>query len=430
MKTIKTFHLNLTCVLVFVLILAGSQVIAQDQITLKGRILDNKTNQPLPFATISISQSMTGVISNEFGEFQYHIPENFGNSVVSITYLGYKTIQLKVSEIQTGVLTTYKMETQVMQLPEVEVNGVKSKTEAVNIVRKAIRNIRKNYPTEKTLLYGYYRDYASPVGTHDYKNLIEAALVIEDKGFQTEDFSQTSFKLEQLRYNPEVEIDSSLNKAYDGKNKFIPYFSIAGANELSILRAHDPIRNRDILTFSFVDQFKADFARTHNFRFESITEVDSDKVYCIHFDKYVKYEENQSEYNVDGQIYISSKSFAILKFNYLGTCKTPIYSGKFLDVKLEYRKYNDRYYLNYLSLKNYFLINNNPHSGTNISSLNVIPYFQYRELFINKIVNKPFISIKPHEQIDKSASLLSNKIPVIEGFWDQYNFTGVSKLQE
>src|SRR5512133_1164686 len=71
---------------------------AQKALTLKGRLLDAVTREPLPFATISVPQSMTGVISNQFGEFQYHIPENFGNSVVLITYLGYKPIPLKVSE--------------------------------------------------------------------------------------------------------------------------------------------------------------------------------------------------------------------------------------------------------------------------------------------------------------------------------------------
>lgn len=428
MSTGKTLAFSLTCLLF--LLLPVVHALAQNAITLKGRILNGETNEPLPFATVSIPESQTGVISNEFGEFQYHIPANFENRTVMITYIGYKPVQIRVSEIETGKLRIFRMEEQAKALPQVEVKGTGNKINAVNIVRKAIVRIRKNYATEKTLLYGYYRDYASPVGTHAYKNLIEAALVIEDRGFQTGEFSQTRFKLEQLRYNPEVEVDSSLNKAYDGRGKFIPNFSVKGANELAILRANDPIRTQELRNFSPTEQATAYFALTHNFSLESIAEVDSDQVYCIHFDKDVRYEETRSEYHVDGRIYISSKSFAILKFNYLVTCKTPGYSGKFIDLKVEYRNYGEKYYLNYLSLMNYFVSRSNAALDTIDASAVALPYFQYRELFINKIVKEPFVSLKPHEKIDKSASLLSNKVPVIEGFWGKYNYTGVTELLE
>lgn len=426
MKTKKTFAVNLMCLVV--LLMFVFQAYSQNQITLKGRIVDDKTDQPLPFATISIPQSMTGVISNEFGEFQYHIPENYENSIVQITYLGYKAIPVKVSDIQSDVLLVFRMAEQSKTLPEVEINGIKSNIKADEVVKKAIRNIRKNYPTDKTLLYGYYRDYASPIGAHEYKNLIEAAVVIQDRGIQSIDFSKTTFKLEQLRYNPGIEIDTSLNKAYDGRNKFIPNFLIAGANELSILRAHDPIRNKSMLTFSFVDKFDVDFVYNHHFQFEEITKVDSVKVYIIHFDAEVENKESQSEYDVDGRIYINSESFAILKFDYSINSKTPMYSGKFLDLKLEYRNYGESYYLNYLSLKNYFVLRSKPASDPNFTVEK--PYFQYRELFINKVVNERSVSIKPHEAINKSASLLSNKIPEKEGFWGNYNYTGVTKLLE
>src|SRR5512133_1690830 len=77
---------------------------AQKALTLKGRLLDAVTREPLPFATISVPQSMTGVISNQFGEFQYHIPEGFESSMVQITFTGYAPIKIQVSEIKSDVL--------------------------------------------------------------------------------------------------------------------------------------------------------------------------------------------------------------------------------------------------------------------------------------------------------------------------------------
>ena len=411
-----------TCILLTFTHLAG----AQNKIDFKGRILDSETNEPLSFVSIGIPSSGTGVISNEFGEFNYHIPVNFEFGKIQISLLGYKKVYITASEIKPGVLITISLEPEIQLLNEIEVK-VKG-TSAVDIVRKAIRNIRKNYPREKTLLYGYYRDYISPIDANSYKNLTEAALIIEDKGFNTNDFDRTRIKLEQLRYNPGFEIDSSFNQSYGGKNKYIPNTSLTGANELSILLAHNPIRNHDHRTFSFVHTFDEDFVSNHSFEYESVTQIDSVKVFCLNFKKYFKDRFSPYEYRVDGKIYIHSQSFAILKFTYTITCNTPSYAGKFFDLKLEYKNINDKYYLNYLSLVNYFEFNNTPLADS--LSENTKPFFQYRELFINKIVTKRFESLRPKETINKDSSLIKNRVPVINGFWDSYNYTSNLKLLE
>lgn len=414
----------------FLFVIVGFPAKSQEGIIFVGRVLDKETQKPMPFATISIPQSQTGVISNEYGEFQYHIPEKFLMSEVVITYLGYKPILVNISDIQSGIMKTFWLEEQQKLLAEVAVTGKKGKTEAVDLVRKAVKNIGDNYPKENYLLYGYYRDYIRPAGAESYKNLIEAALVIEDRGFQTIEFKRTKIKLEQIRCNPDISTDSSLNKAYDGKDKYIPYMGLAAENELSVLRAHDPIRNHKAMTFSYVDVFDYRFVPNHNFHYESVIETDPVPVYCIRFDKHTKDFSTKTEYWVDGQIYICSKSFAILKFSYGVTCNAPTYSGPLFNLNLEYKSYGGKYFLNYLSLKNYFLMKNGSQPGITTARVPITPFFQYRELFVNKIVNEAFESMKPHEVINKSASLLTNKIPVIEGFWENYNYTGVSRLQE
>jgi len=414
-------------IFICIILTAGYQAGAQNKIDFKGRILDSETNKPLSFVSIGIPKSGTGVISNEFGEFNYHVPENFVYDKIQISLLGYKKVQVNVAEKKSGELITIMLEPEIQVLNEIEVK-VKG-TSAVDIVRKAIRNIRKNYPRGKTLLYGYYRDYISPIDANSYKNLTEAAIIIEDKGFNTNDFDRTRIKLEQLRYNPGFEIDSSFNQAYGVKNKYVPNTSLTAANELSILFAHNPIRNHDQRTFAFVHIFDEDFVSNHSFEYESITQIDSAKVFCLNFEKYFK-DRFSNEYRANGKIYIHSQSFAILKFTYTIICNTPSYAGKFFDLKLEYKNMNDKYYLNYLSLMNYFVFRNDSISSISNSATLVIPYFQYRELFINKVVNESFAPMKPHEAINKSTSLLTNKIPVIEGFWENYNYPSNLNLVE
>jgi len=409
-----------TCLLLTLTLRVG----AQNKIDFKGRILDCETNEPLSFVSIGIPRSGTGVISNEYGEFNYHVPENFEYEKIQISLLGYKKVFINASELKSGDLITIRLVPEIQMLNEVTVWV----TPAVDIVSKAIRNIRKNYPRGKTLLYGYYRDYISPIDTKTYKNLTEAALIIEDKGFNTNDFYKTKVKLEQLRYNPGFEIDSTFNQAYGGKNKYIPNTDLTAANEFFILRAHNPIRNHNHRTFSFVDIFDEDFVLNHSFQYESIIQVDSAKVFCINFEKDINVRNPPSEYLVKGQIFIHSQTFAILKFTYTITCNTPTYAGKFFDLKLEYKKMNDKYYLNYLSLVNYFEFNNNPLADS--LSDNTEPFFQYRELFINKIVTSRFQSLKPKETINEDSPLIKNRVPNQKGFWESYNYTSNLKLLE
>lgn len=427
MQIIRTIQIKLTCILVFVLMVGSSYCFAQNQITLKGRILDSVTKEPLPFATISVPKSMTGTVSNDFGEFQYHIPGTFADRFVLISYIGYKTVKISASDVQSNDLKTIYLVPQTSQLSGVDVSGM-DPYRVVEIVRTAIRKINQNYPREKFLLHAYYRGFVRPVWTDSIKNLMEAAVVIEDRGFQIDDFNRTKFKLEQLRYDPMTIVDTSLNIAYDGKNKFIPFARLWGANELTLLRAHDPIRNHKTTSFSFVDNLDLFFVQNHKFYFESIVDVDSVKTYCIRFEKYEKVSEYQSEYWVEGRMYINSKSYAILKFDYAINCNTPAYTGKSFDLKLEYKEHQGEYYLNYISLMNYFVIDRG--YSFRGARKGLAPFFQYRELYVNKVVNKPFESIHPEEAIVRDSSIFINRIPVINGFWENYNYTGVLKLPE
>ena len=420
------FHFKKVIWIIICFISIQHELLAQDFITLKGRVFDKTTNLPLPYTSIYIPNSGTGVVSNEFGEFTFHIPDNFATEKIQISFIGYKKMYLQVASIRPDIVYSFGMVEEVKELKEVKIIGIKGITASV-VVKRAIQNISKNYPQKKFLLHGYYRDYIKDKSTNDYKNLTEAAVLIEDRGFNKIDYQQSKIKLEQIRYHPLFETDSALNSGYNDLTKYVPYTSYKETNELAILRLHDPIRNHNRKTFSFVDIFDYSFIPNHSFRYESIINNDSSEIYEISFETYrMLSEKAKTQYWVNGKIYIDSKTYAILKFTYTVTCKLPSYSGKFLDINLEYKKYKDKYYLNYLSFYNYFEFTNTPF----IAPSKPVQYFQYRELFINKIVTKPFKSIKEEEAIRKNTILLSNKIPIKEGFWNNYNITNHIKLKD
>lgn len=418
----KIIHLARCISIIACFILFHQILIAQNVNTLKGRVFDSTTNEPLPFATVRIFNSSAGVITNEFGEFTFHIPYNLNTSNIQISYIGYKQINLEATSIKPDTIYSFGLVPEVKVLNEVSISG--NNLPPADIVKKAIKNISKNYPREKFLLHGYYRDYIKDKSTEDYKNYTEAAVIIEDRGFNKNDYEQSKIKLEQIRYNPGFMADTLLSAVYDGKKKYIPYALIDGENELAILRLQDPIRNHNNKTFSFVDFLDYSFVPNHSFRCESIINNDSSKIYEISFDtQRINY--SNDEYNASGKIYILAQNYAILKFTYTLTCKSPIYSGKILDFNLEYKNYMGKYYLSYLSSSNYFEYKSKATDGSQSKK-----YFQYRELFINKVDIKHFVSIKPEEAIRKDSPLLSNKIPVKEGLWDNYNYISNVKFNE
>ncbi|MFN8207996.1 MAG: carboxypeptidase-like regulatory domain-containing protein [Bacteroidales bacterium] len=414
------------CILIIVwLFFCHQELLAQSFIKLKGRVSDKITNLPLPFTTVYIPNSGTGVVTNEYGEFAYYIPDYLRTDMVHISYMRYKKMYLQVAAITTDSIYSFEMVEEVKELKEVKIYGIKGITAAV-VVKRAIKNIARNYPKKEYLLHGYYRDYIREKNTNDYKNVTEAAVLIEDQGFNKSDYQQTKIKLEQIRYNPGFVVDSALNSGYNDTSKYIPFTSYNEKNELAILRLHDPIRNHNKKSFSFVDIFDHSFVPNHSFRYESIIKNDSSEIYEISFGTYRMLSETaKTQYWVEGRIYIDSKNYAILKFIYTVTCKLPSYSGKFFDLTLEYKNYLGKYYLNYLSLCNYF-------ETFNKTALtepdNPEQYFQYRELFINRIITKPFMSIKPEAAIRKNTILNSNKVPIRDGFWDTYNYTSHIKF--
>ena len=68
-------------------------VLAQQ--TIKGKIVDDQTGEPLPGASISIQHSRVSTISGEAGEFQIHSSDTIDSLMVS--YVGYRTRQLSVN---------------------------------------------------------------------------------------------------------------------------------------------------------------------------------------------------------------------------------------------------------------------------------------------------------------------------------------------
>ncbi|GAL64579.1 TonB-dependent receptor [Algibacter lectus] len=74
---------------------------AQETITITGQIIDQETQETLPFVSVSINDEatnaiVTGTISDDNGRFEIKDLKT-GKYIINITYLGFETIQRKIA---------------------------------------------------------------------------------------------------------------------------------------------------------------------------------------------------------------------------------------------------------------------------------------------------------------------------------------------
>jgi len=69
---------------------------AQQEGRITGRVVDEKTQDPIPFASINLREEQTGALTNEYGYFQLAMPTKVTEDSVIVMALGYKRTALFV----------------------------------------------------------------------------------------------------------------------------------------------------------------------------------------------------------------------------------------------------------------------------------------------------------------------------------------------
>ncbi len=90
--------------------------------TLKGRVVDSKTGDPLFLANVSIKNSTIGTSTDAKGEFS--LPVKFTNSdVITVSYLGYKDAHYNYSDLKNIGDVLFKLEPKVLSSQTILVEG-------------------------------------------------------------------------------------------------------------------------------------------------------------------------------------------------------------------------------------------------------------------------------------------------------------------
>ena len=104
--------------------------IGNGQIKLKGKIINNNTNEPISYANIGILNTEIGTISNEDGSFFVQIPEEKVTSSIIFSSLGYVTQTINVSSFSDKLNITIQLNENVTELDAIELTFKKKKKQS------------------------------------------------------------------------------------------------------------------------------------------------------------------------------------------------------------------------------------------------------------------------------------------------------------
>jgi CarboxypepD_reg-like domain len=144
---------------------------AGETIYLTGRIIDNETLQPLPFATIVLKNTGRGTVSNNNGVFGLQLNPDLPDDTLSVSYLGYFGREISVIK-SPGNDLTIKMKRDFIPISEIII-----KTQIPQeIISKARLSIAQNYSAIPAYLSAFYRE--GVMKKNQLQNYSEAVLLI------------------------------------------------------------------------------------------------------------------------------------------------------------------------------------------------------------------------------------------------------------
>ncbi|MCB2409439.1 carboxypeptidase-like regulatory domain-containing protein [Hymenobacter lucidus] len=182
----------------FVLLLPALGFAQENKIS--GRIVDQKTKEPIPFASIGLKEEQSGALTNEYGFFQMAMPDKAQDSLVVLA-LGYfrKAVLVKKGgNLQDLIIEVPK---RVIELADVKVVGGK--------VKDLSLGSKGNTPGEGMIQGLPGQQYAFFVKNEKGKklgNVRSVSFYIGENGFPREPFRVRLYKADGNYNSPNTDI--------------------------------------------------------------------------------------------------------------------------------------------------------------------------------------------------------------------------------
>lgn len=356
--------------------------------TITGQLFDAESQSPISFASIYINGAPIGTTSNEDGYFTFHFPSKYKSSKITISMIGYSSINKPANEFKKN--EKLYLNPQVSQLNEVVLIASKKKSlTAKQVVKKAYRAIKSNYPSEPYNLDGFVRDLQNEDDV--YVEYLECAV-------------KFSYQPQQIRIEPQVELvevrrnyiaqKNSWNDDWDRKNSVIDL-----VEDDCIRFDYGPIRPKG----------------GWRFEIESVLPYNNRYVYKIIG--------KDSPFQT-AVLYIDTETFAFVRIELTREAvdgrswKRRLTNGQeqvYYNVVFEYQEYEGKMYLKYQKEEDTWKI-----YDTKDTNRLLFTKHPKKELFVNKIITD--VKLDSFKQNMNHTTSIENQAKEYNPiFWETYN---------
>lgn len=186
--------------LFFALLLPALSFAQENKIS--GRVVDEKTKEPIPFASIGLKEEQTGALTNEYGYFQIPMPEKNPQDSLVVVALGYFH---KAVLIKPGI----KIQDMIIEVPKraIELKEVKVVSSAK--IKNLDLGSKSNTPGEGMIQGMPGSQYAFFVKNDKGKklgNVRSVSFYIGENGFPREPFRVRLYKADGNYNSPNTDL--------------------------------------------------------------------------------------------------------------------------------------------------------------------------------------------------------------------------------
>ena len=451
---VKRNVLLLFCVLLILISNAQNQKEEiKEAVKYTGRLLDNKTQEPLAFAHIAVLGTKSGAVTNENGSFTIVSSQLKANDTLSFYFVGYRTKKISIGNLLSK--STIYLTSETFSLNEFFIFADNKNAE--EIVKSVLLNTGANYKKTYAKNQVFTRNRSvSDINSIDIKfkkssfeHLNEKMTKLIEKRLPKHSISYTDFlgnaylsvnSKDTLKLDPIKEVrlkDKNLADINQLEDMFEKMFKNTKENEYwkiksgiiggkvdveegakdtkdSLVKYNAENRKSYYYAKRLNSLFENRFANkkvweflhhTNRYDYELVfgTQINGEKVYVIGFTP-----KNKGEY--EGRLYIAMETFALVKANYnyaKGKTGTSIqlfgigYTKNISDVTIYFEKREGTYQLKYYAQK----------AGSKVSfDRNVSLLKKKKRFFIDKKLNEIKVKLAM-----KVTELISFEILVVSG---------------
>lgn len=335
---------SVLCVVFFLGIYSNgyaSNTIVNDTIgfnSYKGIIVEANTNKPLEFASLNINGTNISTVSNSKGEFLLKVPKNNLNKSVTVSFLGYTSKVLNLSDFnETG--NVIQLETYIEELSEVNI-VVK---DAPTLIKEVLKRRAQNYSTDNLVMTAFYRETIKK--RKRYVSLSEAIIILNKQPYSNN--RKDVLQLHKSRKSTDYSKLDTIALKHKG-----------GAHSTVHL---DIMKNPELLLTD-------EIFKNYKFTFDTSTKIDNSVIYVINFTP-----NKELEYALfEGKLYIDAQTLALVSAKFELDLSDVSKAKSFYILKkpsradvtpvlakyqVDYRKQGDKWYHNYSRIELGFKIN-------------------------------------------------------------------------